>query len=94
MNRIILDTDIGSDVDDAMALAQLMGTPGFDLVEVHTVYGDTRLRAQIARRYAALAGLEVDVVAGTAKPLSGREVWWAGHEGTSRRWRGGSGGSG
>lgn len=82
MTRIILDTDIGSDVDDAMALAQLMGTPNLDLLEVHTVYGDTRLRARIARRYAALAGVDVDVVAGVAKPLSGREVWWAGHEGT------------
>jgi inosine-uridine nucleoside N-ribohydrolase len=82
MHQLILDTDIGSDVDDAMALAQIMGTPSLDLVEVHTVYGDTRLRARIARRYAALAGLDVEVVAGVVKPVSGREVWWAGHEGT------------
>jgi purine nucleosidase len=81
-HQIILDTDIGSDVDDAMALAQIMGTPGLDLVEVHTVYGDTRLRARMARRYAGLAGLDLEAVAGEAKPLSGREVWWAGHEGT------------
>jgi inosine-uridine nucleoside N-ribohydrolase len=80
--RLILDTDIGSDVDDAMALAQIMGTPGLDLVEVHTVYGDTALRARIARRYAALAGLDVEVVAGETTTLSGREVWWAGHEGS------------
>ncbi|MDX2970657.1 nucleoside hydrolase [Kribbella solani] len=82
MRSIILDTDIGSDVDDAMALAQLMGSPELELVEVHTVYGDTRLRAQLARRYAALAGRDVDVVPGVVEPISGREVWWAGHEGT------------
>lgn len=82
VHRLVLDTDIGSDVDDAMALAQLMGTPTVDLVEVHTVYGDTRLRARIARRYAALAGLDVEVVAGVVEPVSGRKVWWAGHEGT------------
>lgn len=82
MHQLILDTDIGSDVDDAMALAQLLGSPDVDLLEVHTVYGDTRLRAQLARRYAALGGWDVDVVPGVAEPLSGRPVWWAGHEGS------------
>ncbi|TDW54744.1 nucleoside hydrolase [Kribbella pratensis] len=82
MRSIILDTDIGSDVDDAMALAQIMGSPDLDLLEVHTVYGDTRLRAQLARRYAALAGRDLVVVPGAAETLSGRDVWWAGHEGT------------
>lgn len=82
MRSIILDTDIGSDVDDAMALAQILGSPDLDLLEVHTVYGDTRLRAQLARRYGVLAGRELDVVPGVVQPVSGREVWWAGHEGT------------
>ncbi|MEU8226213.1 nucleoside hydrolase [Kribbella sp. NPDC048915] len=82
MRSLILDTDIGSDVDDAMALAQIMGSPELGLVEVHTVYGDTRLRAQLARRYGVLAGRELHVVPGRAEPLSGRKVWWAGHEGT------------
>ncbi|MFK4089099.1 nucleoside hydrolase [Kribbella sp. NPDC020789] len=82
MRQLILDTDIGSDVDDAMALALILGTPDLDLVATHTVYGDTRLRAQLARRYGALAGRDLTVVAGTAEPLSGRKVWWAGHEGT------------
>ncbi|MET9274511.1 nucleoside hydrolase [Kribbella sp. NPDC003557] len=79
---LILDTDIGSDVDDAMALAQILGSPDLSLLEVHTVYGDTRLRARLARRYGVLAGRDLDVVPGLAEPLSGREVWWAGHEGT------------
>ncbi|MFI5733865.1 nucleoside hydrolase [Kribbella sp. NPDC051587] len=82
MRQLILDTDIGSDVDDAMALALILGTPGLDLVATHTVYGDTRLRAQLARRYGALAGRDLTVVAGTTETLSGRKVWWAGHEGT------------
>ncbi|MGW6197752.1 nucleoside hydrolase [Kribbella sp. NPDC055110] len=82
MRSIILDTDIGSDVDDAMALAQILGSPDLELLEVHTVYGDTRLRAQLARRYAALAGRDLVVVPGAVEPLSGRKVWWAGHEGT------------
>jgi inosine-uridine nucleoside N-ribohydrolase len=82
VRRLILDTDIGSDVDDAMALAQLLGSSDVELLEVHTVYGDTRLRAQLARRYAGLGGREVDVVPGAAEPVSGKKVWWAGHEGS------------
>ncbi|MDX6259832.1 MAG: hypothetical protein QOH84_1520 [Kribbellaceae bacterium] len=79
---LILDTDIGSDVDDAMALAQILGTPTATLHSVTTVYGDTRLRAQIARRYGALAGRNLKVYAGESAPISGKAVWWPGHEGT------------
>jgi purine nucleosidase len=79
---VILDTDIGSDVDDAMALALILGTPDLDLIGITTVYGDTALRARIARRYASLARRDVPVHAGIADPTSGRDVWWAGHEGS------------
>lgn len=66
---VVLDTDIGSDVDDAMALALLLGTPELDLLGVTTVYGDTLLRARIARRYASLAGRDVPVHAGESAPV-------------------------
>lgn len=79
--RVILDTDIGSDVDDLLALALIFGTPQIDLIAVTTVYGDTVLRAQIAKRVARLGCREVHVEAGEEQPLSGRDVWWAGHEG-------------
>ncbi|BCJ29895.1 nucleoside hydrolase [Actinocatenispora sera] len=82
-HRVVLDTDIGSDVDDALALAVLLGSPEVDLVGVTTVYGDTALRARLAARLARLAGREVVAVAGQREPLSGRDVWWAGHEGGS-----------
>lgn len=80
--QVLLDTDLGSDVDDAMALAQLLGTPEVSLLGLTTVYGDTRLRARIAQRYASSAGRQLTVVPGESTPLSGREVWWPGHEGT------------
>lgn len=79
---LILDTDIGSDVDDAMALALILGRPDLDLLGVTTVYGDTLLRARLAQRYAGLAGRRITVCAGIEEPLSGRDVWWAGHEGS------------
>lgn len=79
----MLDTDIGSDVDDALALGVLLGSPEVELAGVLTAYGDTVLRARIARRLLRLAGREdVPVVPGLGEPLSGREVWWGGHEGS------------
>lgn len=80
-HRVILDTDIGSDVDDLMALALLLGTPSVELVGVTTVYGDTALRARLARRVLRMVDADVPVHAGVRLPLSGRDVWWAGHEG-------------
>lgn len=81
-HAIILDTDIGSDVDDAMALALILGRPDLDLLGVTTVYGDTLLRARLAQRYAGLAKHRITVSPGISEPLSGRDVWWAGHEGS------------
>lgn len=80
-HRVILDTDIGTDVDDLMALALLLGSPSVELVGVTTVYGDTALRARLAQRVLSMAGSSVPVHAGVRQPLSGRDVWWAGHEG-------------
>ena len=78
----ILDTDIGSDVDDVLALATILGSPELELRGVTTVYGDTLLRARMVARVAATAGRDVGpIVPGRSETRSGREVWWAGHEG-------------
>lgn len=87
--RVVLDTDLGTDVDDALALALLLGSPEVELLGVTTVYGDTGLRARATSRLLELAGVPgpaapggLPVRAGAAAPLSGAPVWWAGHEGT------------
>lgn len=82
LHHIILDTDIGSDVDDALALALILGSPEANLLGITTVYGDTLLRARLARRFGKLAGQEIPVHCGLEQPISGREVWWPGHEGS------------
>ncbi len=80
--RVILDTDIGSDVDDLLALAMLLGSPEPDLAAVCTVYGDTVLRARMVRRAYRLARRPAPpIAAGARETRSGRPVWWAGHEG-------------
>ncbi|GAA0623284.1 nucleoside hydrolase [Kribbella sandramycini] len=77
-----LDTDIGSDVDDALALAVILGSPELDLTAVATVYGDTLLRARMVARLIGVAGHEPGpIVPGRTTARSGRPVWWPGHEG-------------
>jgi purine nucleosidase len=80
---VLLDTDIGTDVDDAIALALILAAPELDLRAVTTISGDTRLRARIARRLLALGGRsEVPVAAGVQEPiLRQRSFLWLGHEG-------------
>lgn len=79
---VVLDTDIGTDVDDILALALLAKAPELDLVGVTTVYGDTPFRSRIAQfSLARLGRSDVPVISGATKTLSDRPVWWAGHEG-------------
>ncbi len=47
--RLWIDTDVGSDPDDAVALLCAAAHPRVDLVGVSTVDGDTEWRAEIAR---------------------------------------------
>ncbi len=47
--RLILDTDVGDDVDDAFAIVQATLHPGIELVAVTTCYGDTGFRARLAK---------------------------------------------
>ena len=83
VHRIVLDTDMGSDVDDALCLALAVAAPEIELVALTHVSGDTRLRARISRRLLDLAGRrDVPVYAGRALPLDGVERFaWFGHEG-------------
>ena len=80
---VILDTDIGTDVDDALALGVCLGSPEIDLTAITTVYGDVVLRARMARKLLALRGLHgLPVVTGETHPLAGnRPLYWGGHEG-------------
>jgi Inosine-uridine nucleoside N-ribohydrolase len=45
--KVILDTDIGSDIDDAFALAYLLKEPRCELVGITTVSGEANRRAEM-----------------------------------------------
>lgn len=50
--KVILDTDIGDDIDDAYALALALQSPRrVHLLGVTTAWGDTTLRARLAQRF-------------------------------------------
>ena len=44
MEKVLFDTDIGTDIDDALALAYLLCQPECDLLGVTTVSGDVTAR--------------------------------------------------
>ena len=68
---VILDTDIGGDVDDLLALAVLLASPEIDLHAVTCVYGDVQTRARIALKTLALKGRSgVRVAAGAERALN------------------------
>lgn len=71
--HVLLDTDIGDDIDDALALALLLRSPEISLRGVSTVFGDTASRARLAAHLLKVFGREdVPVAAGIATPLQPR----------------------
>ncbi|MEM7018622.1 MAG: nucleoside hydrolase [Pseudomonadota bacterium] len=68
---VVLDTDIGSDIDDTWALAQLLKSPEIDLKLVVSCTGDTEYRARIAAKLIESAGRsDIDIGVGLpGKPL-------------------------
>jgi len=66
---ILLDTDIGTDIDDAFALALILHSPELELVGVTTVAGDTQARARLAAKLLREAGNpQIPVAAGEPGP--------------------------
>ncbi len=76
---ILLDTDIGTDIDDAFALALVLESPELDLLGLTTVSGDTHARARLAAKMLWEAGRnDVPVAAGEpGKPLPIEQTRWA-----------------
>ena len=75
--KVIIDTDIGDDIDDAFALALALHSPELTILGVTTTFGDTELRAKLADRLLGEAGRpEIPVAAGihgeTGHPMSQR----------------------
>jgi inosine-uridine nucleoside N-ribohydrolase len=63
--KVIFDTDIGDDIDDAFALALAVSSPKLEVIGVTTAWGNTDLRARLAERLLKAMGHgEIPVAAG------------------------------
>jgi purine nucleosidase len=67
--KILLDTDIGSDIDDAVCLAYLLAQPECELLGITTVTGEGLQRAMMASALCRLAGKDVPIYIGAENPL-------------------------
>jgi purine nucleosidase len=67
--KVILDTDIGSDIDDAVCLAYLLAQPRCELLGITTVTGEPEKRAAMASALCRVAGKEVPIYPGAPQPL-------------------------
>ncbi|MFN8459039.1 MAG: nucleoside hydrolase [Anaerolineae bacterium] len=67
--KIILDTDIGSDIDDAICLAYLLARPDCELLGITTVSGEAEKRAMIASAQCKIAGKAIPIFPGIEDPL-------------------------
>lgn len=74
MRKILIDTDIGGDIDDALALALALNSPELEVVGISTVYLGIPWRTNLTKNMLKVFGRgEIPVAMGAAKPLNG---WW------------------
>lgn len=70
MRKIIIDTDIGDDIDDALAIVLALKSPELDLVGLTTVYRNTSIRTKLALQLLKAYGrLDIPVAKGIGKPM-------------------------
>ena len=67
--KVLLDTDIGSDIDDALCLAYLLAQPECELLGITTVTGQAHKRAMLASSLCYVAGKKVPIYPGCEEPL-------------------------
>jgi purine nucleosidase len=73
MTKVLLDTDIGTDVDDAVALAYLLSHPDCELLGITTVTGEAEKRASLASVVCKAAGKGIPIYPGADRPIDGEQ---------------------
>lgn len=70
--KIFIDTDIGDDVDDALAIALALRSPELEVVGISTVYRNAPARQALAEALLHQLGRrDIPVAAGSSQTLSG-----------------------
>ncbi len=64
--KVIIDTDIGDDIDDAFAVALALSSPDVEIVGITAAWGNTQLRARLVERMLCETGRnDIPIAAGT-----------------------------
>lgn len=66
--KIIIDTDIGDDIDDAYAISMLAKSGKFEILGITTVYKNVSERSKITKALVRSLGLNCPVVSGIERP--------------------------
>ena len=68
--KILLDTDLGNDIDDSVCLAYLLGQKNCDLLGITTVSGEPVIRAMLTSALCKAAGRDdIPIYPGAGNPL-------------------------
>src|SRR5690348_8654292 len=72
--KIIIDTDIGDDIDDAFAVALALRSPELKILGITTTFGDTEKRAKLLERLLGEVGRS-DIPVDAAVPMPSNAVF-------------------
>src|ERR1700685_399422 len=72
--KIIIDTDIGDDVDDAFAVALALRSPELEILGITTTFGDTETRAKLLDRMLGEVGRQ-DIPVAVGAPTHAGNVF-------------------
>ena len=75
-----MDTDIGSDIDDALCLAYVLRQPACELLGITTCSSEPAKRAEIADSICRYMGKDIPIYPGRDTPLIGQQLQVAVHQ--------------
>lgn len=78
--KLLVDTDIGSDIDDALCLAYLLKQPACEILGITTCSSEPEKRAEIVDSICSYVGVSLPIFPGHSMPLTGKQLQVAVHQ--------------
>lgn len=78
--KLLIDTDIGSDIDDALCLAYLLKQPKCEILGITTCSSEPGKRAEIVDSICQYVGCDIPIFPGRDMPLLGKQLQVAVHQ--------------
>lgn len=78
--KLIIDTDIGSDIDDALCLAYLLMQPKCEILGITTSSSEPEKRAEIVDSICRYIGQDIPIFPGLPQPIIGKQLQVSVHQ--------------